>query len=185
MAGLAFNKTEFWLPIHNALQLCMNREVRKFLGSLIDKVVDIDTGAIGDCLGRYLRVKVVVDVSKSLKRYLRVDLSDSGEETIMLLHYEKLPEYCFGYGLLGHVVCMCPQSWNIADDCLKRDEFGSWMRATSPTSRNIPSRGKQAEPKSQDNANKNQPEVGSDGSEKSSQQHYVVHSASLIDKIQI
>ncbi|KAL5808218.1 hypothetical protein ACOSQ3_028909 [Xanthoceras sorbifolium] len=46
-----------------------------FLSGLISEVMDIDVEAMGDCVGHYLRVKVVVDVSKPLKRYLRFDLS--------------------------------------------------------------------------------------------------------------
>ncbi|KAL5819704.1 hypothetical protein ACOSQ4_023546 [Xanthoceras sorbifolium] len=38
-----------------------------FLGGLIGRVRDIDLGATKDCLGRYLRVRVVIDASKPLK----------------------------------------------------------------------------------------------------------------------
>ncbi|KAK3227100.1 hypothetical protein Dsin_006962 [Dipteronia sinensis] len=77
----------------------MSKEIGKFLG----EVVDIDVGASRDCLGKYLRVRVVISISKPLKRFLQVDLTGSRKETILVLKYEKLTDHCHAYGMLGHM----------------------------------------------------------------------------------
>ncbi|KAL5737742.1 hypothetical protein ACOSP7_030503 [Xanthoceras sorbifolium] len=81
-------------------------------------------------------------------RYLRVDLSGSGEETIMLLRYECLPEYCFGCGKIGHAVRICPLVLDVDAGRLKQEEYGAWLRASSPTRRNTSAAMKDKRPSS-------------------------------------
>ncbi|KAL5739496.1 hypothetical protein ACOSQ2_028676 [Xanthoceras sorbifolium] len=71
MADLSFDKTDFCVQIHNAPLLYMNREAGNFLNGLISEVMDIDVEAMGDCVGHYLRVRVVVDVSDEFGTWLR------------------------------------------------------------------------------------------------------------------
>ncbi|KAL5804218.1 hypothetical protein ACOSQ3_031018 [Xanthoceras sorbifolium] len=83
-----------------------------------------------------------------LIRYLRVDLSGSGEETIMLLRYECLPEYCFGCGKIGHAVHICPFVLDVDAGRSKQEEYGAWLRASSPTRRNTSAAMKDKRPSS-------------------------------------
>ncbi|KAL5794576.1 hypothetical protein ACOSP7_003170 [Xanthoceras sorbifolium] len=59
------------------------------------EVRDIDSGDNGDCLGKFVRVKVMLDVIKPLKRGLRVRLVEGADEYSMLLCYERLPNFYF------------------------------------------------------------------------------------------
>ncbi|TXG60282.1 hypothetical protein EZV62_014855 [Acer yangbiense] len=72
------------------------------VGSIIGDVEEIDEGASGDCDGKFLRVRVVIDVEKPLRRILRVDVLSNGVESVMFLKYKCLPDHCFCYGRLGH-----------------------------------------------------------------------------------
>ncbi|KAL5767822.1 hypothetical protein ACOSQ2_014605 [Xanthoceras sorbifolium] len=56
LSRLAFNRAEFWVQIHNILMLCMTKEIGRFLGNQIGVVREIDLGASGNCLGKYIRV---------------------------------------------------------------------------------------------------------------------------------
>ncbi|TXG48604.1 hypothetical protein EZV62_024479 [Acer yangbiense] len=98
-------------------------------------VEDIDVGVTGECFGKYMRLKVAIDVSKPLKRFLRVELLEKGTESLLLLCYEKLTEYCFHCGIIGHShthrECHNRKDGDIRG--LDTDfEYGSWMRTTSP-----------------------------------------------------
>ncbi|KAL5852219.1 hypothetical protein ACOSQ3_007337 [Xanthoceras sorbifolium] len=97
----------------------------------IGEVREIDTGASGDCLGKYIRVRVVLDISKPLQRFLKVNMGNPGKDVIMLLRYERLPEYCFGYGFIGHYMRECEHGFGVGDTGLEDSSFGSWMRASS------------------------------------------------------
>ncbi|KAK2648966.1 hypothetical protein Ddye_016455 [Dipteronia dyeriana] len=112
--------------IHNVPLLCMTSEIARFLGSIIGVVKEVDDGASGDCVG------VVIDVYKLLSRILRMDVLRDRTESTMLLRYERLPEHCFRFGKIGHVVRECsiaaesdgPEDYNVL--------FGPWLKASSP-----------------------------------------------------
>lgn len=57
-----------------------------------------------------LRVRVRIDIRKPLKRWLRVDVMRDGNETVIVLRYERLPNYCFLCGRVDHVMKECPGS---------------------------------------------------------------------------
>ncbi|XP_050211413.1 uncharacterized protein LOC126661603 [Mercurialis annua] len=72
----SFDKVSFWVQIHNLPLMCLNKEAGKSLGSQIGEVEEVDPGASGDCLGKYIRVRVKVNIKKPLRRGLRVKMDD-------------------------------------------------------------------------------------------------------------
>ncbi|TXG57031.1 hypothetical protein EZV62_018344 [Acer yangbiense] len=106
IAKLGFSRVVFWIQILNAPLLCMTKEMGDFLGQLIGELVDIDIGVTGECFGKYIHLKVAIDISKPLKRFLRIELVER-EESILLLRYERLPEYYFRCGIIGHSYQEC------------------------------------------------------------------------------
>ncbi|KAL5834913.1 hypothetical protein ACOSQ4_014410 [Xanthoceras sorbifolium] len=107
LTKMRFDRVMFWIQIHNTLILCMNKETCFFLGCLIGEVVEVDSSMTGKCFGTYLRVRVWVDLTKALKRFLRVTMTTDEPETILLLKYERLPDYCTHCGFVGHVLRDC------------------------------------------------------------------------------
>lgn len=105
--NLRFDRATFWAQIHNIPILCMNKETAFFLGKKIGTVKDLDLGSAGDCLGSFIRVKVEVDVSKPLERGFFIDL-DGTKPVMIYLMYERLPDYCWDCGTLGHTRKECP-----------------------------------------------------------------------------
>ncbi|KAK3199011.1 hypothetical protein Dsin_022426 [Dipteronia sinensis] len=102
LQSLKFCTAEFWVQISNIPILCMTKEIWRFLGSIIGEVREVDTRPSGDCLGKCFRVRVAIEVDKPIRRFLRVDVLGDGEETVMPLQYERLPNFCFRCGILGH-----------------------------------------------------------------------------------
>ncbi|KAL5768186.1 hypothetical protein ACOSP7_014752 [Xanthoceras sorbifolium] len=62
-----FRYALFWIQLHNLPLTCLNKEVGLFLGGLIGEVKEIDTSDYEDCLGKFIRVKVLIDVEIPLK----------------------------------------------------------------------------------------------------------------------
>ncbi|KAL5768847.1 hypothetical protein ACOSQ2_015630 [Xanthoceras sorbifolium] len=136
---MGFNNVQFWVQLHNVPLICMTKEIGWALSNKISQVTDIDVGATGDCLGRFLLVRVVIDVSKPLSRYLRVCLSEGDPDTVLLLRYERLTEYCFQCGVVGHVVRECQLAHDSSgSSSVPEFKFGSWMRAESPPKARYP-----------------------------------------------
>ncbi|TXG58368.1 hypothetical protein EZV62_016197 [Acer yangbiense] len=134
IAKMQFNCVEFWIQIHKAPLMCMNKQTVIFLGKQIGVLKAIDLGESGHCWGEYLQVRVGIDANKPLRRVLRVDLGGSEKEVVvMLLRYERLPKYCFHCGMLGHEHIECPEedSINRGKDYNDTYKFGSWLRASS------------------------------------------------------
>ncbi|KAK3199219.1 hypothetical protein Dsin_022634 [Dipteronia sinensis] len=129
---MRFNHTAFWIQIHNVPLLCMAAEIGLLLGSMNGDVREIDDGGTGDCARKYIRVRVVINVDQPLRRILRVDVLRDGQESMMLLRYERLPEHCYRSRRIGHVVRDClsvvesegPEDYDLL--------FGPWMNVSSP-----------------------------------------------------
>ncbi|TXG53973.1 hypothetical protein EZV62_019229 [Acer yangbiense] len=72
--NMSFNKAAFWIRILNVPLLCMTKDIGLFLGSLIGEVREIAVGPLGECVRKFIRVRVVIDIDKPLHRILRVDV---------------------------------------------------------------------------------------------------------------
>ncbi|KAL5787998.1 hypothetical protein ACOSP7_004947 [Xanthoceras sorbifolium] len=132
-AEMEFRWSEFWIQVHNVPLICMTKVVGLLIEEKIRGVKDIDAGASGDCFGKFLRVRVVVDTTGPLKRAVRITIEGMEEVKTLLLKYERLPEYCFHCGLLGHAYKECPKDNEVANSISNREfNFESWMRASSP-----------------------------------------------------
>lgn len=107
ISKMRFDGASFWVQIHNLLVICMNKDVGWFLSSQLGKVEDIDGGAFGDWLGKFLRVRINIDISKPIEKALNL-IRKVGEEPITLdLAYERLPKFCYFCGMLGHSNTYC------------------------------------------------------------------------------
>ncbi|KAL5803467.1 hypothetical protein ACOSQ3_031926 [Xanthoceras sorbifolium] len=66
----------------------MSKEAGIFLGNFVGSVVEIDTGSSGSYMGKYLRVRVEVDITKALRIGIRVLMGDPEEEVVVALRVE-------------------------------------------------------------------------------------------------
>ncbi|KAK3211040.1 hypothetical protein Dsin_015746 [Dipteronia sinensis] len=113
--------------IHKIPLICLNKKVAVYLGNLIGKLKDIDSGASGVCCGKFLRILVGIDISQPLKRAIHVSLD--GEAVTVLLLYEKLPNVCSNCVIIGHVVgCYL----SIKEWVLPSSNYGAWIHAAPP-----------------------------------------------------
>ncbi|KAK4381552.1 putative mitochondrial protein [Sesamum angolense] len=80
---------------------------------------------------------VFIDVTKPLKRVLKIRTT-LGDEQLLSFTYERLPNFCYLCGCLGHLSKYC--ELRFADDFADPGEatpYGPWLRATNlPSGRN-------------------------------------------------
>ncbi|TXG51528.1 hypothetical protein EZV62_024052 [Acer yangbiense] len=102
IAQLSFNKAEFWVQIHDIPIMCMNRRIAKWLAEQI--------------------------ASQTL---LRLKLDKSGNIVVVGLKYERLPDFCYTCGRVGHGINECFDG-EAKKEALEgtSTKYGSWLRAT-------------------------------------------------------
>ncbi|TXG63243.1 hypothetical protein EZV62_010237 [Acer yangbiense] len=134
---MAFNRCDFWVQIYQLPLLCTTREIGWFLGEMIGEVKEVDIGLAGDCVGKFMRIRVRIDIDKPLRRCLHMDVMGDGVETTMLLRYERLPNVCFICGRIGHMTNECMEVVeNPVGEGKAKPIFGAWMKASGYLRRN-------------------------------------------------
>ena len=116
------------MKIYNLPLKSRTRETGKAIGASLGKVVDVDVADNGVQWGKYLRVRVEVDVTRKLIRGRKINIV--GEEARWVhFKYERLPNFCYRCGLLEHDLRECPDS--VGRDKAKGREdlqYGAWLR---------------------------------------------------------
>ncbi|CAI9094256.1 OLC1v1029959C1 [Oldenlandia corymbosa var. corymbosa] len=103
----------------------MNENFAKFAGDLIGQFQEVFTDVDRNCTGRFLRIKVNIDLRKPFMRVLNFD--HEGKEVTIPLRYERLAEWCYYCGIIRHVENSCPTRHPNAGS--SPPEYGSWLKA--------------------------------------------------------
>ncbi|BFG20610.1 hypothetical protein CerSpe_068840 [Prunus speciosa] len=119
---------DFWIQIHNVPLCCMTTNMGRQIGNSLGRCLDVLEGMEGGCLGRFLRIRVCLDVSKPLWRGKKLTLPYGNTEFVDF-RYERLPEFCFCYGRVGHVFKECAFVDQAAKQACEKP-YGIWLKAT-------------------------------------------------------
>lgn len=74
-----FSHVSFWVQLHNVPLMCMDTSTIREIGSKMGKVEDVATDATGDCFGEYVRVRISIDITKRLKKIIKIQQEDGRE----------------------------------------------------------------------------------------------------------
>ena len=91
----------FWLQLHNIPPLSMTGAIALTIGGIAGKVIKVDISVSKECIGRFLGVKVCLNVKEQLMRGTHVQFPDEGMIWVDF-KYECLPNYCLICAFLGH-----------------------------------------------------------------------------------
>ncbi|KAL5790597.1 hypothetical protein ACOSQ2_005485 [Xanthoceras sorbifolium] len=137
ISQLRFQFSEFWIHIYNIPLACMNCKVARLIAEEVGTIVEFPMDS-KDLWGKFLRIKVRIDITKPLKRGIRMRLENFETMITALIKYERLPDFCYGCGFIGHSVRECHNS-EVRKSIMEGVEpkFGVWLRA-SPLDRSKP-----------------------------------------------
>ncbi|XP_075499819.1 uncharacterized protein LOC142538372 [Primulina tabacum] len=127
---LVFEEISVWVQCHNVPLVFMQSAILRNLGSKLGTVMEVDEGDEGDegsCTGRYDRIRVSLDINEPLRQCLSVRSEQEQEDICIILLYEKLPNFCYNCGKLGHVQRDCEAHTEDSSNL----PFGNWLRASS------------------------------------------------------
>ncbi|KAK9200734.1 hypothetical protein WN944_015932 [Citrus x changshan-huyou] len=121
----SFTHVSFWVQLKNVPIMCMEEEICTGIGELVGKVEEVDTDKAGDCMGQIIRMRIWVDITQPLKKILFIE-TEEGRKIPVAVEYEKLPDFCYCCGCLGHSYNECPKYKGQP----KKDlDYGPWLKA--------------------------------------------------------
>ena len=104
---------------------CMENDFLQDLGGKIKIVEKVETDDNGDYIGEFARIRILVNITQPLEKFFF--LKQEGEIDIpMPVVYERLSDFCFCCGVIGHQYKECGKFQG-----QQREElpYGNWMKA--------------------------------------------------------
>ena len=127
-----FSQSAFWIRVHNLPIKSMIREVGEDIGHGIGRLVEVDVPDNGFGWGKYLRIRVEIDVMEPLLRGKVLQGAEEGESEPFWVDfkYEHLPIFCYRCGKLGHSSneCVVGRGSDRTTEYVG-EKWGSWLRA--------------------------------------------------------
>ena len=97
-----FNKVPIWMRVLKLPLGRMDRATGEMIGEKVGDLVEVEVGEDGLAVGESLRIKVKLDITKSLMRGTVVQVEDDDRVRWCPFQYEHLPEFCYICGIIGH-----------------------------------------------------------------------------------
>lgn len=126
-----FISLPMWIQVHDLPIEYMFKENVEEIGALVGKVLVVDfTRNGGVCMSKFLRVKIELKVEDPLWSGFFLDRSPN-VNLWKQFKYERVADFCYKCGRLGHLKAKCPRIKSIATNSNEKEPygFGPWMKA--------------------------------------------------------
>ncbi|KAL0456836.1 UNVERIFIED_CONTAM: hypothetical protein Slati_1022800 [Sesamum latifolium] len=127
------DRCDFHVRIHGLPIGKMTKEVATFIGNRIGCLCDSDQQKEPEAWGSFMRLRVTMDVTKPLPRVLKIR-TVLGDEQLVSFSYERLPNFCYLCGCLGHISKWCKSRFlDGFVDPGENTPYGPWLLAMHQT----------------------------------------------------
>ncbi|XVF67504.1 hypothetical protein PTKIN_Ptkin10aG0126500 [Pterospermum kingtungense] len=104
----------FWVQVHDLTLGFFSEVVGKALGNYIGTFLEYDKRNVFYVDRPYMRIRVSVDIRQPLKKGKKVKKPGS-EWIVCKFQYERLPSFCFIYGMIGHIDRNCVKIYHMPE----------------------------------------------------------------------
>ncbi|KAL0434740.1 UNVERIFIED_CONTAM: hypothetical protein Sradi_0181900 [Sesamum radiatum] len=84
----------------------MTKEIATFIDNKLGRFKDVDVDGSGEAWGSFVRIRAALDVTKPLRWALKI-LTVLEDDHLISLSYERLPNFYYYCGYLGHISRQC------------------------------------------------------------------------------
>ncbi|KAI9110533.1 hypothetical protein K1719_018399 [Acacia pycnantha] len=122
-----FGRCPIWIQVHNVPleALCLENAI--MIGGYVGEVVLAeDPHYNGRYLRNFLRVRILLDLRKSLAYGFWLP-KPNGSRAWISIRYEKLPNFCYSCGKVGHDNRNCKSEKLMSAVNVSEPRFGSWL----------------------------------------------------------
>lgn len=105
----------------------MTEEVGKDVGNSLGRYIETDKRSWLPKQAKFMRVRVDLPIDKPLWRGGNIVNLD-GDKVWISFKYERLPNFCFHCGILGHDQKHCP---SLPSDSELPNQYGEWLKANA------------------------------------------------------
>lgn len=125
--SIELKSIDLWVQIHDLIPGCMSEKVIIEVGYQLAEYVSSCPNNFKGIWKEYMRVRVTMDITKPLKRRMKVRKSGN-EWSWITFKYENVPTFCFICGIMGHPDKFCGRLFDTPEGDIVKP-YGSWMRA--------------------------------------------------------
>ncbi|KAK9999247.1 hypothetical protein SO802_018850 [Lithocarpus litseifolius] len=127
ISNISFTHSPFWVQVWGLPFEHMKEEAGKDVGKNLGRYIETDKRSWLSEQAKFMRVCVDLPIDKSLRRGGKIFNLD-GDKVWISFRYERLPNFCFHCGILGHDQKHCP---NPTSNPELPNQYGEWLRANT------------------------------------------------------
>ncbi|KAF4395310.1 hypothetical protein F8388_001697 [Cannabis sativa] len=106
----------FWIQVHSIPFGQKSLKLAKLIGDEVGDFLEVDKITLLKVSGLFLRIRVLIDVSKPITRAILVDFKSIHREKWLNFKYENLPNICYHCGMFDHTLTKCITYLKKCDD---------------------------------------------------------------------
>ncbi|XP_038690803.1 uncharacterized protein LOC119989390 [Tripterygium wilfordii] len=126
-----FDSCPFWIHAHGLPLVCHSPKVAQSLGSAVGGFISAEDRSFGKSSNAYLRFRALVYLDKPIRRGCFV-LTPDGSKVWVSFRYERLMEFCFYCGVLGHDEKRCSLHFEaVKNNKDVSSQYGPWLSTAS------------------------------------------------------
>lgn len=125
------NLCDFHVRVSALPAMSQLQGIARIVGDALGRFVKLVEDEIKGCITTKMRIRVTIDITKPLLRCMNI--AGPRKQLVQIrFAYERLPNFCYFYGVLGHLVKDCHACLDLLRDTDKIDEskleYGEWLR---------------------------------------------------------